>query len=269
MDIRKSVLGHFGLDDEHNVQIYGELFGGSYPHPDVEKINDVKKVQDKVWYCPDVDFFPFDIFVRKGDEGVDGSRNFPLDHDLFEKIVSEAGFTVYAKAIFTGSFQDCLDYPNAYPDPIHKLYGLPEIEDNICEGNVLKPLKACCEPSGSRVILKTKNERFTERKRVPKEKKPVVAMSDEAQKVVETADEYINENRLRNVLSHMGVITDKDFGKVMGSFAQDVRKDMEGDDPDVFSKVDKDDIKRVNKTINNACASFIKQNFVNIIDGTY
>jgi Rnl2 family RNA ligase len=268
MDIRTAVLERFGLDKTHNVQIYGELFGGHYPHPDVERVKDVSKVQDKVWYCPDVDFFPFDIYVRKGDAGIEGSVHFPLDHDVFEEIVEPLGFTAYAKALFTGSFQECLDYPNDYPDPIHKLYGLPELEDNICEGNVLKPLKACCEPSGSRVILKTKNERFTERKRVPKERKPIV-VSDEAQRVVQVADEYITENRLRNVVSHFGEVTDRDFGKVMGAFAQDVRKDMEGDDPEIFDKIEKDEVKRVNKTINNACASFMKKHFVNIIDGVF
>jgi len=262
--LRALVLNEFGLDESYDVQVYGELFGGAYPHPDVDRIPNVAKVQDKVWFCPDVDFFPFDIYVRKEEE-----KNFPLDHDVFERLVQFSGFEVYAKALFTGTFQECLDYPNDYPDPIHKLYGLPEIEGNICEGNVLKPVKACCEPSGSRVILKTKNDKFTERERVPKDKSPIVPASEEAKRVIQIADEYITENRLRNVLSHMGEITQKDFGKVMGAFAQDVRKDVLGDDPEIFDKVEEDEIKRVNKTINNACAGLIKKNFVNIIDGTF
>ena len=260
--LRELVLKEFDLDPSFNVQVYGEIFGGSYPHPDVERVNDVSKVQKEVFYCPDIEFYPFDVYVRG--EGV----NYPIDHDVFERLMEEAGFDIYAKAIFTGSFEECLDYPNDYMDPIHKHFNLPEIEGNICEGNVLKPVKACCEPSGSRVILKSKNEKFTERKRVRKERKPVV-VSEEAQEVVNLADEYINENRLRNVLSHLGKIKQEEFGKLMGAFALDVRNDMEGDDPEVFSRIDKDEVKRVNKTINNACACFIRNHFVNIIDGVF
>jgi len=263
--VRELTLKEFDLDPDCVIQLFGELFGGHYPHPDVKNVQGVKKVQDKVWYCPDVDFFPFDIYVRKSDE-----ESFPLDHDVFERIVSEAGFVVYAKSLLTGSFEECLAYPNDYPDFIHKFYDLPEIENNICEGNVLKPVKAACEPSGSRIILKNKNEKFKEREKVkdPKKSKPV-HVSEEAKELVVLADEYINENRLRNVVSHFGELTDKDFGKVLGAFSQDVRKDMEGDDPEVFSKIDKEEQKRVNKVINNNCAALMNKNFRNIIDGTF
>jgi len=262
-EVRRLTLLEFGLDEDHEIQFYGELFGGHYPHPDVPNVVGFKKVQDKVWYCPYVDFYPFDIYVRKGEV------NFPLDQDVFERIVSEAGFTLYAKTLFVGSFEDCLNYPNDYLDPTYKHYGLPPIEDNICEGNVLKPIKACCMPNGSRVILKTKNAKFTERKREPKERKPPVEFSDEAKAVVVLADEYINENRLRNVLSHVGEVTDGDFGKIMGLFSKDVRKDMEGDDPEVFSKLEKAEGKIVNKAINTTVSSFIRKHFVNIIDGVF
>jgi len=258
---REIILNMFNLDEDTTVQIYGELFGGRYPHPDVEPVQGVKMVQNKVWYCPDVDFFPFDIYIR-------GEKSTPMSYDNFVKVMDEAGFTLYAKALHVGTFEECLDYPNDYPDPTYKHYGLPEIEGNICEGNVLKPLVSICDPCGSRVILKSKNEKFTERKRVPKERKPVV-VSEEAQRVTQVADEYITENRLRNVLSHIGEISQKEFGKLMGAFAQDVRKDMLKDESTIFEKLEKSEEKRVNKTINNACASFIRKHFVNIIDGTF
>jgi len=264
-NVRKIVHEHFELSPEVPVQVFGEIFGGCYPHDEVEKVQGVKKVQKGVWYCPDVDFFPFDIYVR-GQEF--GGKDFPLDHDLFERIMKGAGFTLYAKSLFTGSFKECLEYPNEYPDPVHRYYGLPEIEGNICEGNVLKPVKATVEPCGSRVILKNKNDKFTERtKRTKKERKPI-NISPEAQKVIGIADEYINENRLRNVLSHFGEVTHKDFGKIMGAFAQDVRKDMEEDDPEVFS-LEKEEQSRVNKVINSSCSVFIRQHFLNIIDGVF
>ena len=261
--VRDLTISEFGLESDCVVQIFGEIFGGVYPHPDVPRVEGVSKVQKEVYYCPDVDFFPFDIYVRKSDE-----ESFPVDHDVFERIISGAGFGLYAKALLTGSFEECLAYPNDYSDPIHKFYGLPEIEGNICEGNVLKPVKAICEMSGSRVILKNKNSKFKERSDEPREKKSF-DVSDEAQNVLDLSGEYINENRLRNVVSHLGEVTQKDFPKLLGSFSQDVQSDMVKDDPEVFDNILSEERKIVSKMINNSCAIFIRKYFVNIIDGMF
>jgi len=261
--LRKIVLNHLDLNSDCSIQLFGEIFGGHYPHPDVKSVSGVSKVQKGVWYCPDVDFCPFDIYVEKEDD-----KRFPVDHDVFEELISKAGFALYAKAIFKGTFEQCLDYPNEYSDPIHKHYGLPEIEDNICEGNVLKPVKAICDPTGSRVLLKNKNEKFTERDKVPKEKREVKLLPEVA-KVVQIYDEYVTENRLRNVISHIGEITNKDFGKLMKEFTQDIREDALKDCPDLLDGIEKSSIRDVNKVLNKYCSSLIKSNFVNIIDGEF
>lgn len=44
------------------VKVYGELFGGCYPHKDVTPSkNKVKRIQKGVWYSPYVRFYAFDI----------------------------------------------------------------------------------------------------------------------------------------------------------------------------------------------------------------
>ena len=264
--IRKVIdltLEHFSLNEDANVQLYGEIFGGNYPHPDVKQVNEVSQVQDKVYYCTDIEFYPFDIYVDN-----DGKR-FPVDHDVFEGIVVKAGFTVYSKAIFTGSLKECLAYSNEYPDPTYKNYDLPELEDNICEGNVLKPVKAACEPSGSRVILKSKNDRFTERDSKKKKTKVPIEVSEEAQELVNTANEYITENRLRNVVSHLGDVTQKQFGVILKAFSLDVREDMIKDDPNIFELSNPKEVSIVNKVINKSCTNLIGKNFQNIVDKTF
>ena len=45
--------------------IYGELFGGSYNHPDVPKDNNATKIQKGIFYAPFNDFRAFDIALIK------------------------------------------------------------------------------------------------------------------------------------------------------------------------------------------------------------
>jgi len=245
------------------IQLYGEIYGGYYPHEDVERCKDAKKVQQGVLYCPHNDFYPFDIYVRKAD-----GKSYPLDHDVFERVMEEAGFTIYAKALFTGTFDECLAYQNEYPTTISKLHGLPDLDDNICEGNVLKPVKAMCKPSGSRVILKNKNDRFKE-KEASKKVKVAKEISPEVQEAINIAAGYITENRLRNVLSHIGSVSQKEFGKVIGAFSQDVLADFEKENADLLKDFERDELNTVNKSVGKESANLIRANFLNIIDGNF
>ena len=262
--LRGLVLRDFNLDDDDvdNVQIYGEIYGGRYPHDDVDRVQNAKTVQHGVFYCPHNDFYPFDIYVRLGD------RSFPVDHDIFEKLMDEAGFKFYAKALFTGTFKECLEYKNEYQTTLPALYGLPEIDDNICEGNVLKPMKAKRTPAGSRIILKNKNDRFKEKEHTKKVKVPRETPIEVTLAVQEIAP-YITENRLRNVISHIGTIDQKQFGMLLKAFSEDVRTDFEKDHEGLLDKLTRDHLGRVNKVVNTTAAIMIKNNFANIIDGNF
>jgi len=78
---------------------------------------------------------------------------------------------------------------------------------------------------------------------------------------------YISENRLRNVLSKIGQVTQKDFGKILGALAVDVIEDYKKDfnAPELEGKEEK----LVNKLLNGEAATLIRKNFVNIIDGEF
>ncbi|CAF1642752.1 unnamed protein product, partial [Adineta ricciae] len=51
---------HPNLD---KVYVFGEIFGGAYPHPDVPKVPHVTAVQTGIWYCPDIEFCAFDLAI--------------------------------------------------------------------------------------------------------------------------------------------------------------------------------------------------------------
>ena len=48
--------------------LYGELFGGKYPHPEVQPDEQVQAIQTGVYYCPSVSFCAFDLAFESGDQ---------------------------------------------------------------------------------------------------------------------------------------------------------------------------------------------------------
>jgi Rnl2 family RNA ligase len=248
------------------VTVYGEIFGGSYPHPDVPRTQ-ATVVQKGVFYCPDNRFYAFDIMITKGD------TTQILDMDVTEELLKTCCF-FYAKTLFRGSFQDALNYSNEFQTTIPKDLGLPEIPNNICEGVVIKPRVAKFFGCGSRVILKNKNSRFTEKEhKEPKDKKIQVQdinLSDDAKAILETMEDYVTENRLRNVLSHVGGMKDhKEFGKILGAFCKDVFDDFMKDHQESFDTLGADEQKSIRKILSNTSTTMLRSNILNIIDGNF
>ena len=136
------------------VAVYGELFGGAYPHPNICNASGRKPVQKGVWYSPWVDFYAFDIYVFTGD----GSGFFlPV---IESKILFSAAGLLYAWNRFVGTLDDCLADPHVFPTAIPRELGLPPIDYNLCEGIVIKPLDPIILPDGARVAVKVKNPAF-------------------------------------------------------------------------------------------------------------
>jgi Rnl2 family RNA ligase len=251
-------------EDKLEYILYGEIFGGLYPHKDVPKSKIATKVQRGVFYSPDNDFYAFDLKVN-------GSF---VNFKIFEELMDVAGF-LWAKSLFIGDMKSCLTYPNEFQTKIPEILELPTMENNICEGVVIKPLDARFFPSGDRVILKNKNDKFKEvstkksKQKIDGSSIELISLSDENKAVVADAESYITENRLRNVISKIGSVTNKDFGKLLGLFTQDVLKDFRKDKEDILSSIDKDRIKLIQNHIKTLCADMIRTNFSNIIDGLY
>ena len=94
-------------EDVRSVNVFGEMFGGTYPHKDVQPNRKLSLIQKGVCYTPEHEFYGFDIYVINED----GGRYLPVDevNEFFDK----HGF-FYARTLFKGTLGECLKYPNAF-----------------------------------------------------------------------------------------------------------------------------------------------------------
>jgi Rnl2 family RNA ligase len=259
---RKNVIDLFGKvktihPDLETVVIYGELFGGGYKHKEVEPVKDAIKVQKGVEYAPHNEFYAFDIKLN-------GTTY--LDTDLVNQIFEETGF-FYAKIIFQGTLDEALKFPNVFDSKIPAWLGLPEIENNMCEGTIVKTLKTKYFGNGSRVILKNKNEKWTEKSKMVRKDRPAqkeVHFSENAQNIWDEIQKYATVNRLNNVVSKIGEFEPKMIGKVIGLFSKDILEDFEKYFPKVFTTIEKEEQKRINKKLNSLVIDVVKEELMTL-----
>ncbi len=241
------------------VRFFGELFGGSYNHPDIKRENHASRIQKGVYYCPQNEFYLVDIMV-------DGEF---LSHSAVE-MIGEDFDIMYAKPLLRGTFDECLAHSNLFPDPLHKEFGLPEIEGNVCEGIVIKPVSTAYFGNGKRIILKNKNDKFKENNGEKKNKVPqVVKWSPEGLRLHTLLSTYISLNRLTNVMSHGHSIKQKEFGKLMGLLSKDVWDDFYIDYGDEYDYLEENEQKKIKKSMSQMCAILIRPYFQDIVDGEF
>jgi len=255
-DLHSNICGIFHRPiEDTTVVVYGELYGGHYPHKDVEASGD-SSVQKGVFYNPEQDFIGFDIVVDGRLLSVQDVNGFLYNNGI-----------PFCETLYSGTLDECLEHSNTFNTMIPVRLGLPELEDNTCEGTIIKPITPLFVYDGTRVIIKNKNEKFTEKEHKPKAPKP--ELPDNIKSLIDEGASYIIENRLRNVLSKIGVVTDKDFGKLMGLMNKDVIEDFRKDKSEELDALDKKDSKLIYKQLNSKVASLIRPNFANIVDGEF
>ena len=251
IELFKRITNKF--DNVNQVTIFGELFGGAYPHQDVDKVEKTTLVQKGIYYSPDNDFYAFDILINTDQY---------LDTDTVSLLFEAVGF-LHAKTLFKGSLDDCLQYPNDFQSQISKLLGLPDLIQNTCEGVVIRPIKPCFFRNGARVLIKNKNEQWNENNNyIDKEiLKSILrkedALSDDAQMLCEEIAKYITENRLNNVVSKIGTITQKDFGKLLGLYSKDVLEEFQKAHKNEYDRLEKFETKFINKFLNTQAGNLV------------
>ena len=244
--------------DLKEMRIVGEVFGGMYYHPDVERDKHAKRFQKEVQYCPHNDFNAFDICVD----------DHYVSHDLFSKMCKMFEIPTVPE-LARGTFNDLILNPVEFPDPLYKRYNLPEIEGNIAEGWVMKPVEVRYLKSRDRVMIKGKNSKFKEQNKWTRTPKPSIELDDSANEIKEVLFSYITENRLRNVLSHGIVVNDKTFGKILGEFAQDVLTDFLKDHSLEWGNTSEAQCRVIRKLMNKEAGELIRVHWMDILDQNF
>ena len=257
------------LDDHRfGMRVYGELAGGCYRHPDVEKVKNAKIIQGRVQYHPDDVFLPFDIeLVNETDDIIYTFSQ----HDVCD-ICQHIGLP-YPLIRGCGTFDEMLNLPCEFNDETgHILFGLPILENNTAEGLVIKPNLPLCDRFGHRIMLKNKNGKFSEKSRKsPKEKKELRDFNELEIKYMEILREYITESRFMSVLSKVGEVNEKMFGMFLGMFLKDMNTDFNKEHgaeiEDIENQHDKEefDFSRVRKDVSIEVRNFILPLFMNQI----
>ena len=139
------------------VRLYGELYGGHYPHPRVPPVPGASAVQTGVWYAPDVRFALFDVLDHADPDDPGVYRTYPAVAHLAQA----AGLDV-VPLLGRGTRASLDAVPVRFPTRIPQRLGLPPLPDNLAEGIVLRPDAAL--PPPDRTVVKVKIDEFDEQR---------------------------------------------------------------------------------------------------------
>lgn len=195
------------------VHVFGEMFGGHYPGQ--PKVDGVKLIQPRLFYCPGNDFAVFNILVNDRwltydeTDNLCAAHGLPIVPCLARCKVSELGTELTKWAEFTTRV------------PID-LYKLPELKQNFAEGVVIRLVTS--DGSLGR-MFKFKNRKFSERafKLTDAQKKERDTKQDTNRKQRALCQSYITEARIEAHLSKYGPEPRKDEIDVI---AQDAFRDL-------------------------------------------
>lgn len=234
LELQKAITGAVT-----SYQVFGEFAGGG--------------IQKGVDYG-DKDFYVFDILVT-----TESGESAYVDDYMMEGLCNTFGFKM-APLLGRGKFDDLIQLPNMLDVVVNDYNELAKnegisvankhvwkavvAEDNIAEGYVLKPCYPKFLPNGSRVAIKCKNSKFSEKAKSDKPVKPKAVLTEVDTEVLNKLAEFATLNRVGNVISKIGEISTKDFGKVMGLTVKDIFEEAEREDiglhqadqPDVVKK---------------------------------
>lgn len=256
--------------DVSQISIYGELFGGGYPHPDVKPEPSVKLVQTGVYYAPNIEFYAFDIAVETGDN--QEVRRAYLDCDLAIDIFATVGL-FYARPLFVGKLDRAWDYPIGFDSTIPELLGLPPLAENKAEGVAIKPMQSIeveTKKGRLRPVLKKKITEFAEDRRYLQSEKwpepPELGQSDRLTLLQWEAFNLVTENRLVNAISKIGPMAGKgrrQSRQLFRAFVDDVLEQIYQNQPDALAAIAPQERKLLDEYISGEARKLFKQFFHN------
>lgn len=224
-------------EEGDTLVIYGELFGGN--------------VQKEVEYG-EKDFKGFDVTVN----------GTPLEKLKAFNIIRWAGIST-VPVIGTGTFAECLALSNTFKSTL-----TPEdyTEENTSEGLVIEPVEPNWFNNGSRIYFKNKTEGFSEKKRKPKEH-IVFELSDEESELMNELLTYNTTQRVSNVISKIGQVTNKDFGRILGLTTQDLLEEFTKETEQDPKLIAEDNWKQFLKLLQAEVGKEVRSQFVVALEG--
>jgi Rnl2 family RNA ligase len=221
------------------LDVYGELYGGHYPHPQVPPARGAGPVQRGIWYAPDLRFLAFDvgIWTREGEPAF-------LDLDAARALLESVELT-FAPELGRGTLNALLELPLEFETTLPQSLGLPPIADNLAEGYVVRPCRELLvrTPRGpARPLFKRKHPDFRDE---PEGSSPRrvddLSGPDPSSYALELltwgVDERVNPNRVRSAESKIGSLQD-DLEAVAREAVADVWLDLTRDHSDALEAID-------------------------------
>ncbi|MCP4438246.1 MAG: RNA ligase [Aureispira sp.] len=214
------------------INIYGELFGGAYPHPNVSVNTQVEAVQTGIYYSPNIEFSVFDIgFITTEEEELSF-----LDYTLLTEYCEEVGF-LYCPSLLIGDYASSVNYPFRFQSTIPELLGLPKLSDNLAEGIVVKPVENIWleTPKGRiRPILKFKIPEFSEDARFQQAQKWTASSRSPSKEALVVNNLFleqqvlplITKQRLNNAISKIGRLTKRTKNRVLELLKEDIYEEL-------------------------------------------
>lgn len=230
--------------------IYGELFGGQYPHPDVPAIDELNAIQTGVYYSPKIEFCAFDIAIESEEE------KYYLD---FEKAIGyfEKHGLFYAKPLFVGKLNEAIDFNIRINSTIPRQLHLPEIEANLIEGIVLKPFNHLESKLSIRPILKLKNPEFEEEKKFHEAEKwsylpEFSSNTEDLGFLLEELRNYNTKNRLNSAISKVGALdinNEKRLLEIKKEVVEDILNDFNENNDTILSELNENQMNWIKKRL--------------------
>lgn len=260
----KALLLHKKWGNQGTLALYGELFGGGYPHPGVAPNPGVAPVQTGIWYCPDIRFSVFDIALE-GSEQTHQYLDFVTMVDLCEAVD-----LLVAEPLFIGKYEAALDYKIPFPSTLPDKFGLPALpgDPNHAEGVVIKPAVDLWIETAKgplRPVLKKKIEKFSEDDRYAGAKKwQASAAPTEEQLKIDAAFmqrevlPLITKARLQAVISKIGRPTKRNRSRILEAFKQDVFESVRDNFPGKETQVDAA-LSTILAAVEGSCGNLLKK----------
>ena len=216
------------------VNIYGEYAG---------TLTQGNSVQKEVQYGPQ-DFYIFDIMVTTND------NEFFLNKLVVRELCEIYNLAQPALLFVSPNFELALQVPNDFDSISGDHRYSKEVYDkeltftgkNITEGVVIEPVEVQFYKY-SRIIIKNKNQKFSENHSSKPMKKESILSEDE-QQFFDLIKGYSNTNRVSNICSHYGFSAREDVQKNFGLLVKETLQDAIND-----IKKDVDDIELLEKVI--------------------